>query len=142
VPGVELEASVCDGLVVVSLRGDLDVTGAADAEAAITALVTRGESLIIDMSALDFIDCYSLAALLRVQGLARRGGGDVVLAAPQRQVLRLLALTGNDEALPVHASVAAAVAGITPRRGRRAWPRLAVRTARPGRTALSRTGTG
>jgi anti-anti-sigma factor len=141
-PGVELEASVSDGLVVVDLRGDLDVTGAADVEAAITALVAPGQSLIIDMSALDFVDCYSLAALLRVQELVRRGGGDVVLAAPQRRVRRLLALTGNDEAFGVRASVADAVASIASCRGRYAWPRLAVRTARPGRTALSRTGTG
>ena len=61
--------------------GELDVTGAADAEAAITAGVAPGQSLIIDMPALDFIDCSSLCALLRVQRLARRGGGDVVLAA-------------------------------------------------------------
>jgi hypothetical protein len=62
------------------------------------------------MSALDFMDCSAPGALLRVQGLARRGGGDVVLAAPQRLVLRLLALTGKDEVLWVHASVEAAVA--------------------------------
>ena len=35
-PGVEAKASVRDGHVVVVLRGDLDVTGAADAEAAMT----------------------------------------------------------------------------------------------------------
>jgi anti-sigma B factor antagonist len=141
VPGVELNVSVRGGLVVLALRGDLDVTGAADAEAAITALVARGRSLIIDMSALDFIDCCSLGALLRVQALAWCGGG-VVLAAPQRHVLRLLALTGNAEAFPVHATVAGAAAGIASSRRRYAWRRLAVRTARHGRAALSRTGTG
>lgn len=75
-----------------------------------------GQSLIIDMSALDFIDCSSLGALLRAQRLARRGGGDVVLAAPQWEVLRLLALTGKDEAFRVQVSVAAAVAGVASRR--------------------------
>jgi hypothetical protein len=44
-PGVERTASVYDGHVVVVLRGDLDVTGVADAEAAITALMARGQSL-------------------------------------------------------------------------------------------------
>jgi anti-sigma B factor antagonist len=141
VPGIELNVSVREGFVIVGLRGGLDVTGAADAEAAIMTLVARGQSLIIDMSALDFIDCCSLGALLRVQGLARRGGG-VVLAAPQRHVLRLLALTGNDEAFPMYASVAGAVAAIASRRRRYAWRRLAVGTARSGRAALSRTGTG
>jgi hypothetical protein len=67
------------------------------------------------MSALDFIDCSSLGALLRVQRLARRGGGDVVLVAPQWEMLRLLALTGKDDVfrvrrawrLPVRVSPAA-----------------------------------
>jgi hypothetical protein len=60
-----------------SCRGparDLNVTGAADAEAAITAVVARGQSLVIDMSALDFIDCSTLGALLRVRGLLRARG--------------------------------------------------------------------
>jgi anti-anti-sigma factor len=141
VPGVELTTSACDGHLVVALRGELDVTGAADAEAAITALVTRGQYLVIDMSALDFLDCSALGALLRAQALARRGGGDVVLAAPQPLVRRLLALTGNDEVFWVQASVEAAVAGIAGRRKRYSW-RLAVLTARPGRAVPSRTGTG
>jgi anti-anti-sigma factor len=112
-PGVELKTSVCKGRVVVALRGDLDVTDADAAEAAITALVARGQSLVIDVSALDFIDCSALGALLRVRvrELARRGGGNVVLAAPQPHVLRLLALTGNDEVSWAQASVEAAVAG-------------------------------
>jgi anti-anti-sigma factor len=74
-PGADLKSSIRGGRVVVALRGDLDVTGAADAEASITARMARGQSLVIDMSALDFIDCGALGALLRAQLLARRGGG-------------------------------------------------------------------
>ena len=140
--GVKLTISACNGHVVLALCGDLDVTDTVDAEAAITALVARGQYLFIDMSALDFLDCSALGALLRAQTLARRGGGDVVLVAPQPLVRRLLALTGNDEAFWVQASVEAAVAGITSRQKRYSWRRLAVRTARPGRAASSHTGTG
>ena len=93
-----------------AVRGDLDVTGAADAREAIAALVVLGRCLLIAMSALDFIDCGSLGALLRVQRLAWSTGGEVVVAAPQRHVLRLLALTGRDHAFLIHASVQAAVA--------------------------------
>jgi anti-sigma B factor antagonist len=124
-----------------SCAGDLDVTDADAFEAAIAAMVAPGQSLIIDMSALDFMDCASLAALLEVRTLAR-GGGDVVLAPPQRHARRLLALTGQDEAFCVQASVEAAVAGTAGRRRRYPWRLLAVRTARPGRAAASRTGTG
>ena len=135
-PGVELSTSACDGHVVVALRGELDVTGAAEAEAAITALVARDQYLVIDMSTLDFIDCNSLGALRRARALARRGGGDLVLAAPRPLVRRLLALTGNDEVFWVQASVDAAIAGIARRRRLYPWRRLAVRTARLGRAAL------
>lgn len=141
-PGVELTTSACDGHLVVALRGELDVTGAAAAEAVITALVARGQYLVIDMSALDFLDCSALGALLRAQALARRRGGDVVLAAPQPLIRRLLALTGNDELFWVAAGVEAAVAGIADRRKRYSWRRLAVRAARPGRAAPSHTRIG
>ncbi len=140
--GVEQKTAVRNGHAVVALRGELDVTGAADAEAAITALVAPRRCLIIDMSAVDFIDCCSLGVLLKVQGLARRGGGDVVLAAPQPQLRRLLSLTGLDDAFCVQASVAAAVAGAASRPKRYPWRRLAVSAARPGRAASSRIGIG
>jgi len=139
VPGVELSTSACNGHVVVALRGDMDIIGAADAGAAITALVVPGRCLIIDMSAPDFIDCGSLGALLRVEWLAWSTGGGVVLAAPQRHVLRLLALTGGDHAFLIHASVQSAVAG-QPGRGARYGERpLAVSTAWSGRAAPART---
>jgi anti-sigma B factor antagonist len=140
-PGVELSTCARAEHVVVALRGELDVAGAADAEAAITALVAQGRSLIIDLSALDFIDCSSLSALLRVRRLAQCAGGDVVLAAPQRQALRLLALTGKDDAFGLQPSVEDAVVSIgsQTRYGGRG---LAVSAARPGRVAPSRTCTG
>jgi anti-sigma B factor antagonist len=115
-PGIELETSVRDGHVVVALRGELDVSDAARVEAAMAAVVVPGQSLIIDMSALDFMDCASLAALLRVQGLARSFGGDVVLAAPPPRARRLLVLSGQDQVFWVHPSVEAAVASIGSRR--------------------------
>src|SRR6476469_465701 len=140
-PGVELSTSACDGPVVLALHGDLDISGAANAVAAITALVVPGRCLIIDMSALDFIDRGSLDALLRVQWLAWSTGGDVVLAAPQRHVLQLLALAGRDHAFLIHGSVQAAVAGLPGRGARYGGRPLAVSTAPSGRAAPSRTGT-
>jgi hypothetical protein len=66
----------------------------------------------------------------------------VVLAAPQRLVLRLLVLTGKDVAFCVHASVAAAVVSVGRHGWRYSWRRLAVSAARPWRAAPLRTGTG
>jgi hypothetical protein len=66
----------------------------------------------------------------------------VVVAAPQRVVLRLLVLTGKEATFCVHGSVAAAVVSAGSRRWRYPWRRLAVSVARPGRAAPLRTGTG
>jgi anti-sigma B factor antagonist len=140
--GVELTAHVCDGHVVVALRGEMDVTGVADAEAAITVLVVPGRCLVVDISVLDFIDCAALGAVLGVQELAWSTGGDLVLAAPQPHVERLLILTGKDEVFWVLASMQAAVAGLPVGRARYAGRRRAVSTAHPGRAAPSRTGAG
>jgi anti-anti-sigma regulatory factor len=104
--------------------------------------VAPGRSLIIDMAALDFIDCSSLSALLRVQRLVRSTGGDVVLAVPQRQALLLLSLTGKDDAFGLHASAEDAVVSIGSRQTRYGGRGLAVNTARTGRAAPSRTRAG
>ena len=141
-PDIELRASAGDGHFVVALRGELDVSGAARVEAAIAAAVAPGQSVIIDMSALDFVDCASLGALLRVRELARSCGGDVVLAAPARRVWRLLALSGQDRAFWVHPSVEAAVASVGRRRTLYPVPGPGVSAGPPGRAAPLGTGTG
>ncbi|MGD0244035.1 MAG: STAS domain-containing protein [Streptosporangiaceae bacterium] len=139
---VELSISERDDSVVVALRGDLDVTGVPDTQSAIAALMARSQWLVIDMSALDFIDCAALGILLGAQRLARRSGGDVILAAPQSHARRLLALTGQGETFWIQASVAVAVAGIPGRRRRYPWRRRPVSTVHSGRAAPSPTCTG
>ena len=109
-----LELSVCvhDAYAVAAVRGERDITSSVGVMSAIAALTSRHQVVIVELSAVEFMDCGALGALLRVQRLARRGGGDVLLAAPAAIVLRLLSLTGMDEVLGVHASADAAVAGI------------------------------
>ncbi len=123
----ELHARTDGGQVVVALRGELD---AVDADRAAAAVAACGPRVIMDLSALEFIDCYALGALLRVQKAARAAGGDVLLAAPRQLVLRVLGLTGLDGVFCVYASVAAA-AGAGRCSARDAAPRAAASTAPP-----------
>jgi anti-sigma B factor antagonist len=139
--GVDISTRVYGGHVVVALRGELDIADAARAAAAVTAVTHGGQRVIVDLSALGFIDCSALGALLGVQRLARQAGGDVLLAAPQERVLRLLALTGLVDVFCVHASVAAAVASGGGSRARYAVRRPVVRAAGPGKAAALATGT-
>jgi anti-sigma B factor antagonist len=107
---VEVSTRTYGGYTVVALCGELDITAAPDVALAIAALTARGRIVIVDVSALDFMDCSSLGALLRVRRIARQGGGDVRLAGPLASVQRLLTLTGAGEVFCVHVSVEAAVA--------------------------------
>jgi anti-anti-sigma factor len=113
---VELRTRVCGGYCVVMLRGALDTTDAESAARAVAALTADGQQLIIDLGALDFIDCHATGALLGVREAARQSGGDVLLAAPHGSVLRLLTLV---DVSGVHPSVAAAVDSAAQRDARR-----------------------
>jgi anti-anti-sigma factor len=90
--------------VVIALRGELDVTDAASAGAALIALVARDCEIIVDLAGLEFIDSSGLAALLLARKHARQAGGDLLLAAPQQQVLRVLTITRLIEVFAVQAS--------------------------------------
>jgi anti-anti-sigma factor len=112
--GVQLEARVFGGHMVVAPRGHHLSTGEAAEIAAVLGVVAgRGLSVIVDLSRLEFTDRSALHALARARDTARQDGGDVLLASPAGAVARLLLLTGLGGALGVHASVAAAVASAT-----------------------------
>jgi anti-sigma B factor antagonist len=105
---VDLSTHKGDGHVVVALRGELDVADAVSVAAELAAVAARNLAIIVDLAGLDFIDSSGVAALARGRKHARHAGGDLVLAAPQQQVLRVLTLTRLIEVFLVHASVAEA----------------------------------
>lgn len=106
--GVDLRARDGDGHVIVALRGELDVADAAGVVAALARIAARAPRIIVDLAGLEFIDSSGVAALARGRKLARQHGGDLLLAAAGREVLRVLALTRLIDVFPVHASVAEA----------------------------------
>jgi anti-sigma B factor antagonist len=108
---LDLSTRECDGRVVVALCGELDVADAARVVAALAAVTGRQREIIVDLAGLEFIDSSGLAALACVRKQARHAGGDVLLAAPQEQVLRFLALTRMLDVFSVHASVDEAAGG-------------------------------
>jgi anti-sigma B factor antagonist len=90
---------------VVALRGELDLADAAAVTAALAAVAARDPVIIVDLAGLEFIDSSGVAALARGRTQARRAGGDLVLAAPQRKVTRVLAIIHMNERFSVYATV-------------------------------------
>jgi anti-sigma B factor antagonist len=112
--GVELSTRECDGQDVVALRGELDVADAANVAATLAVVAASGRQIIVDLEGLDFIDSSGLAALVRARHHARHAGFDLMLAAPQQQVLRMLAITRLSDVFAVRACVAGATGGDGP----------------------------
>jgi anti-sigma B factor antagonist len=112
---VDLSTREGDGHVIVVLGGDLDIVDAVGVAAALAVVAARAPEIIVDLAGLEFIDSSGVAALARGRKLARHAGGDLLLAAPQHQVLRVLTLTRLIDVFPVYASVdeAARTAGLT-----------------------------
>jgi len=101
----DLSTRSCDGRSVVALGGELDLVDAAAVAAALTAVAAREPRIIVDLAGLEFIDSSGVAALARGRRRAWQAGGDLVLAAPQRTVLRVLAVTRLIDAFCVYATV-------------------------------------
>ncbi len=103
--GVDLSTRDGDGHVVVVLRGELDMAAASGVAAALAAAAAREPRVIVDLAGLRFIDAGGVAALVRGRRQVQHAGGDLLLAAPRHQVLRVLTVTRLTGVFPVHASV-------------------------------------
>jgi anti-anti-sigma factor len=99
---VTVRISACGEYAVAALSGELDAEEAACTAAAVAA---AGIRVLVDLSDLEYIDCCALSALLRVEQLARRAGGEVLLTAPRGLMRRVLELAGAAETAGVPGSV-------------------------------------
>ena len=77
-------------------------------------IASRDCEVVVDLAGLEFMDSSGLAALVRARNLARHAGNDLLLAAPQQQVLRLLTVTRLVEAFYVYARVDDAASRVRP----------------------------
>jgi anti-sigma B factor antagonist len=98
------------GGCVVALHGELDLVDASVVAAALGLVATYEPRIIVDLAGLEFIDASGVAALSRGRQHARDAGGDLLLAAPRRQVRVILAIIWAADGSPLHASVTEAAA--------------------------------
>lgn len=98
-----------DGVVVVSLIGELDMATAGDAAIALRAATTDATAVVLDMTGLRFFASAGLNILLQLRKELQDKGVDVRLATDQQAVLRPMELMGVADQFTVHSSVAEAV---------------------------------
>jgi anti-sigma B factor antagonist len=87
-----------DGIPVISVAGQLDISNAAALEQALAgAAAAHPRALIFDLSGLEFMDSAGVSVLVR----ARTEVGEVRLRSPTPIVRRLIEITGLSEILPI-----------------------------------------
>jgi anti-sigma B factor antagonist len=97
---------------VVSFAGNLTLgMGLKVADAQIQRLVEEGVSrMVIDLTAVPYVDSAGLGALVHTYGLTREKSGMLRLCGVTERVAALLKMTGMDAVLPVDADAAASLA--------------------------------
>jgi anti-sigma B factor antagonist len=98
---LQLTTRCLHGHQVVVVAGEIDISttpvlNAYLLNAAYTTSGKGGIDLVVDLSAVTFMDASGLTVLLRADHRARRAGGRLRLAAPTARIARLLAITHLD----------------------------------------------
>lgn len=104
------------GIRAFTVQGELDMNTAPELDRALEeALADGGASIMLDLSACEFIDSTGIALIVRTwQRLDRNGGGEgrgrLVLCCINHQVRRLLKITGVESSISLHEQRDAALA--------------------------------
>ena len=90
-----------DGKATVRVPGELDIATADQAYAYLRDVVDSQDGpVMMNLSELTFCDAAGLGVLARVAGYARRSGRSLKLTAARPSLLRIMRITGMDEAFP------------------------------------------
>ena len=90
-----------DGTATVRVRGELDIATADQAYAYLRDVVDSQDGPVtMNLAELTFCDAAGLGVLARVAGYARRSGRPLKLTAARPSLLRIMRITGMDQAFP------------------------------------------
>jgi anti-sigma B factor antagonist len=107
-----------DGVHVVAVRGELDLSSAPELEPRLRDAVASGDaSVLIDLSECEFIDSTGIALIVRAwQRLDSAAEGDgvgrLVICSDNQQVRRVLEITGLEHSISIHESRDQALAAL------------------------------
>ena len=91
---------------VVAVGGELDMHTVTPLREKLTEMLDRsGRNILVDLSGVTFVESTTLALLVDMGREVRSAGGQLVIVADDRRVVRALQLTGLDRVLNVQSSL-------------------------------------
>jgi anti-sigma B factor antagonist len=99
------------GRTVVAAAGEVDVYTAPTLDAELTRAVDSGATaVVVDLSGVDFLDSTGLSVLVKALERLRERDGSLAVVVAAERVAKVFRITGLDEMLSLHASLADALA--------------------------------
>jgi len=88
-----------DGAIVIHVRGELDIATCERLRDAIEPHLGPRQTIVLDLSDVDFMDSASLHVLEQARGTLTADGGSLILRNPSQAARRLLTAAGATELL-------------------------------------------
>ena len=108
--GIRISSQRRDGFAVVTVSGELDIVTSRRFDECLAKVRRDADHVIIDLSAVDFMDTASLAVIVGHWKQLTAAGGTLALAGARYRYTKTLWITGLADRLPLYESVDAAVA--------------------------------
>jgi anti-sigma B factor antagonist len=100
----------------IAVSGEVDLYSAADVQARLAELIEGdAREIVVDVTGVTFLDSSGLGVLVAAAKALRSSGGELILAADNHGILRLLEITGLGRAFRVESSLVEAVQHVVER---------------------------
>jgi anti-sigma B factor antagonist len=96
---------------VVALQGEIDLQNSPALRKELLGWLAERQDVVVDLSAVDYIDSSGIASLVEAYQTARHQGGHFSLAAVSPAALRVLKLARLDEVFIIHQTIEQALTG-------------------------------
>jgi anti-sigma B factor antagonist len=91
---------------ILTVSGEVDLATSPELDAAIIGAIESGAtSVVIDLSAVTFMDSSGLGVIVRGLKRCRESEKDLDLVITNDRVLKVFGITGLDQVIPIHDSI-------------------------------------
>jgi len=103
---MQIEVTPGSDRYVVTVSGEVDLATSPELDQAIVSGIESGtQSLVIDLTAVSFMDSSGLGVIVRGLKRCREADKDLDLVITNERVLKVFGITGLDQVIPIHDSI-------------------------------------